>query len=67
MMAMTFSCDICGKKIGTKGGRVDLHAHDAVTTILSVYPPRTVGAYDLCAECRDELSGWIDERKAAKQ
>ena len=67
MMAMTYACDICGKEIGTKGGYVDLHAHDAVTTVVPVWPPRKVGVYDLCAKCRDELSDWLEERKAVKK
>ena len=63
MKTTIVTCDICGAPIGTSGGSIDLHAHDIVTTVLTTYPPRRVGAYDLCAECRDELAAWIRKRK----
>lgn len=63
MKTTIITCDICGAPIGMRGGSVDLHAHDATKTILTTYPPQRVGAYDLCAECCDELVAWIRKRK----
>ena len=63
MKTTIITCDICGAPIGMSGGSVDLHAHDAAQTVLATYPPRRVGAYDLCAECCGELAAWIQKRK----
>ena len=67
MKTTIITCDICGAPIGMRGGSVDLHSHDAAQTVLATYPPRRVGAYDLCAECRDELAAWIRKRKEVEQ
>jgi hypothetical protein len=63
MKTTIITCDICGAPIGMRGGSVDLHSHDAAQTILTTYPPQRAGAYDLCAECCDELAAWIRKRK----
>lgn len=62
MKTTIITCDICGAPIGVRGGSVDLHSHDATQTILTTYPPQRAGAYDLCAECCDELGAWIRKR-----
>lgn len=62
MKTTIITCDICGAPIGVRGGSVDLHSHDATQTILTTYPPQRAGAYDLCAECCDELAAWIRKR-----
>jgi hypothetical protein len=49
------------------GGSVDLHAHDVAKAVIATYPPKRVGVYDLCAECRDELAAWIRKRKEVEQ
>lgn len=63
MKTTIITCDICGAPIGMSGGSVDLHAHDIAKAVIATYPPQRVGAYDLCAECCDELAAWIRKRK----
>lgn len=67
MKTTIITCDICGAPIGMRGGSVDLHSHDAAQTILTMYPPQRVGAYDLCEECCDELATWISKRKEVEE
>lgn len=62
MRLTIITCDICGAPIGTKGGSIDLFAHDISKMVLTTYPPKRAGLYDLCEECRDELAEWVYRR-----
>ena len=63
MITQVTTCDLCGAPVGMRGGgRIDMHKHDLYQTVLTTYPPKFPGVYDLCDRCRDELALWIRER-----